>query len=52
MQKNASPSSCVARVLAEAADVVAEMLVAGGLDAREDPHGSSFRSRFGDRKEC
>ena len=33
------------RVLAEAADVVAEMLVAGGLDAREDPHGF-LSSRF------
>jgi hypothetical protein len=28
------------RVLAEAPDQVAEMLVAGGLDAGEDPHRS------------
>ena len=31
-----------ARVLAEPSDVVAEMLVAGGLDAREDPHSTPF----------
>src|SRR5262249_38109937 len=30
------------RVLAEAADQVAEGLLPGGLDTREDPHGGSF----------
>ena len=50
MQKNASPCSCVCGVLAEAADVVAEVLVARRLDAREDPHVESFRSLRG-RKE-
>ena len=39
MQKNASPSSWVRRVLAEAADQVAEVLLARGLDAGEDAHG-------------
>src|SRR6185369_10150783 len=29
-------------VLAEAADVVAEVLFPGGLDAREDPHEAPF----------
>ena len=38
MQKNASPCSCVGRVLAEAARVVAEVLRARRLDAGEDAH--------------
>ncbi len=38
------------RVLAEPADVVAEVLVARRLDAREDPHPVSFRS-LRDRKD-
>ena len=40
MQKNASPCSCVATYLPESADVVAEVLGAGRLDAAR-------RSAFG-----
>ena len=42
MQKKRLAELLGAGVLAEPADVVAEMLVAGGLDAREDLHSTPF----------